>query len=101
MSKNSVIEVVTFTINAGVSVDQFATLNKAVENEHVARQPGFISRESAAGENATWLVIVHWADTASADASMASFATAPSTAAFMAAIKPNTMVMTRYTTLRG
>jgi len=101
MANNTVIEVVTLTIKDGISVEHFSALDKAVEREHVARQPGFISRESAPGENATWLVIVHWASVADADASMASFASAPSTAAFMAAIQPDTMAMTRYGATRG
>lgn len=96
MTINPVIEVVTLTIRDGVSADHFAALDKAVEREHVALQPGFIARESAHGENASWLVIVHWASVEDADASMASFAAAPAAAAFMEAVMPGSMAMTRY-----
>ena len=69
-----------------------------MERELVALQPGFISRESAPGESGTWLVIVHWASVADAEASMSSFSNAPaaSASAFMNSIKPDSMVMTRY-----
>jgi hypothetical protein len=96
MDINPIIEIVTLTIADGISAEHFAALDRVVEREHVSHQPGFISRESALGEQSTWLVIVHWASIPDAEASMASFADAPAAAAFMAAIKANTMVMTRY-----
>lgn len=91
-----VIEVVTLTLKNGVSYAEFAPVDKAVGSEHVARQPGFISRESAAGKNGEWLVIVHWRSVADADASMASFSSAPAAQKFVSLIDPATMVMKRY-----
>lgn len=91
-----VIEVVTLTLKSGVSYAQFAPVDKAVGSEHVARQPGFISRESAAGKNGEWLVIVHWRSVADADASMAGFPSAPAAQKFVSLIDPATMVMKRY-----
>ncbi|KFF44211.1 hypothetical protein JH25_10635 [Pseudomonas sp. BRG-100] len=91
-----VIEVVALTLKSGVSYAQFAPVDKAVESEHVAHQPGFISRESAAGKNGEWLVIVHWRSVADADASMASFSSAPAAQKFVSLIDPATMVMKRY-----
>lgn len=97
-----VIEVVTLALRSGVSYAEFASVDKIVGSEHVARQPGFISRESAAGESGEWLVIVRWrsvtdADAdADADASMASLSSAPAAAKFMSLIDPTTMVMKRY-----
>ncbi|MCS5992095.1 hypothetical protein LNP02_28460 [Klebsiella variicola subsp. variicola] len=55
-----VIEVVTLKIKPGISFEEFKKIDKAVEEQHVSKQPGFISRESAAGQNQEWLVIVHW-----------------------------------------
>ena len=101
MTNSPVIEIVTLTIRDGISVDHFAALDKAVEREHVALQPGFVSRESATGENATWLVIVHWASTADAQASMATFADAAAAAPFLAAVEPDSMTMTRYSGSSG
>ncbi|MCZ7472244.1 MULTISPECIES: hypothetical protein [Rhizobium/Agrobacterium group] len=96
MTTTSVIEVVTLTIRDGLSIEQFSTLDQTVEREHVALQPGFISRESAPGESGTWLVIVDWAPVADSEASMSSFSYAAAASAFMNAIKPDSMVMTRY-----
>jgi hypothetical protein len=79
-----------------VSYADFAPIDKAVETQHVSKQPGFISRESAAGENGEWLVIVHWRSTKDADASMASFASAPAAQAFMAKIDASSLAMKRY-----
>lgn len=91
-----VVEVVTLKLRSGISYAEFAPVDKAVGSEHVARQPGFISRESAAGQNGEWLVIVHWRSVADAEASMASFSSAPAAQKFVALIDPSTMVMKRY-----
>ncbi len=91
-----VVEVVTFKLKTGVSAAEFAPIDKAVEREHVAKQPGFVSRESAHGADGDWLVIVHWRSEKDADASMASFEKAPAAAKFMAKIEASTMNMERY-----
>lgn len=52
----SVIEIVTFKLKTGVAVAEFAPIDKAVEREHFAQQPGFVSRESAHGTDGEWLV---------------------------------------------
>lgn len=91
-----VIEIAKFKLAAGVTAAEFKPLDRAVEIQHVRKQPGFISRESAAGDNGEWLVIVHWKSVKDAEASMASFATAPAAQAFMSKIVPSTMTMQRY-----
>ncbi|MFJ3121209.1 hypothetical protein ACIPI6_32325 [Pseudomonas protegens] len=96
MPEKSVIEVVTLFLKKGISYTEFAPVDKAVGSELVARQSGFISRESAAGNNGEWLVIVHWRSLADADASMASFSSAPAAQKFVSLIDPTTMVMKRY-----
>jgi hypothetical protein len=96
-ARGAVIEIVTFKLNAGVTADEFRPLDKAVELQHVVKQPGFISREPAAGDNGEWLVVVHWRSVADAEASMASFPSAPATAQSMAKIDASTMSMKRYT----
>jgi heme-degrading monooxygenase HmoA len=95
-SSDSVIEVVTFKLKTGVAAADFAPIDKAVERDHVARQPGFVSRESAHGANGEWLVIVHWRSVKDADASMATFEKAPAAARFMSKIDASTMSMKRY-----
>jgi hypothetical protein len=92
-----VIEIVTFKLKQGVTYAEFRPLDQAVQVQHVANQPGFISRESAAGEQGEWLVVVHWRSTADADASMTSFMDAPTAQAFLSKIDIATMSMKRYT----
>ncbi|MDO6558116.1 hypothetical protein [Paraglaciecola chathamensis] len=46
--------------------------------------PGFISRETAKGQNGEWLVVVHWVTEEDAEASMRSFMQVPAAADFMA-----------------
>lgn len=95
-AKTTVVEVVTLNLADGVTVEQFAPVDRAVEEEHVSRQPGFVSREVAAGDDGSWLVIVHWASVEDAQASMDSFAAAPAVARFMEMIDAESMRMTRY-----
>ncbi|WP_019616106.1 hypothetical protein [Psychromonas ossibalaenae] len=95
-SDTAVIEIVTLKLKQGVSYSEFAPIDKAIEEQHVAKQSGFISRESAAGENGEWLVIVHWESAKDADASMASFMSDPAAQKFVDNIDGSTMVMKRY-----
>lgn len=92
----SVIEVVTFNLKPGVTAEEFAPIDKRVETQHVSKQPGFISRESAAGSNGERVAIVHWRSIKDAEASMASFEKAPAAAEFMTKIDAATMSMKRY-----
>lgn len=94
--QNPVIEVVTLKLRPGTSVVEFSKVDEAVENQHVSKQRGFISRESAPGADRDWVVIVHWRSAPDADASMKSFASAPAAKQFMAMIEPDTMVMKRH-----
>lgn len=94
---SEVIEVVRFKLATGVSPQDFLLLDRAVEHQHVAKQPGFLRRESASTSGGEWLVIVHWASAADADASMTSFASAPAAAAFMKGLDAGTMTMQRFT----
>jgi len=94
--RGNVIEVVTFKLKAGVAAAEFAPIDKAVERDHVARQPGFVSRESAHGADGEWLVIIHWRSVKDADASMASFEKVPAAAPFMAKIEASTLSMKRF-----
>jgi hypothetical protein len=91
-----VVEVTTFALQPGVSVEDFLKADKAMADSFVSKLLGFIRRQTAAAEDGTRLVLVWWEDTASADDSMAGFATAPTAAAFMEIIQADTMVMHRY-----
>lgn len=96
LSYAEVIEIATFTLKDGVSYEDFAPIDKAVEMEHVSKQAGFISRESAKGQNGEWLVVVHWSTIEDADASMNSFMSAEAASGFMEKIDASTMSMKRY-----
>ncbi|MGC1505402.1 MAG: hypothetical protein WA782_14825 [Sulfitobacter sp.] len=91
-----VIEIVTFTLKDDTTVPDFAKLDAAVQEQHVANQPGFVARHSAAGTDGAWLVVVYWDSVGAADASMASFMDAAAAADFVAALDADTMTMTRY-----
>jgi len=90
-----VVEIVTMNLKDGVSAEAFAKVDKALEDQHVSKQPGFVSRETAINGR-QWLVIVHWKSAAAAQASMDSFAEAPAASEFMSMIDASTMTMTRY-----
>jgi len=92
-----IVEIATFRLNAGVTDSQFLAANQRVESEYVARLPGFISRETARGDNGEWVVIIHWESISAAEASMASFASAPGTKDFMAVMDGSSLSMKRYT----
>lgn len=95
-NKDSVVEVVAFHLKPSVTAEEFASVDKQVEKQHVAKQPGFVSRESAIGEHNEWLVVVHWRSVEDAEASMKSFEKAPAAANFMSKIEASTMSMKRY-----
>ncbi|MBX5204034.1 hypothetical protein HJB81_21960 [Rhizobium sp. NZLR1] len=95
-ARAEVVEVVTFNLKPGVTEKEFAPLDKAVGKDHVSRQPGFISRESASGQNGSWLVVVHWKSVSDANASMNSFTSAPAAQPFMDKLQADTMKMVRY-----
>ena len=65
---DAVIEVATFQLKRGVTPAEFVVVDKAMERDYIAKQPGFMSHESVAGPNNEWLVIVHWKSLKDADA---------------------------------
>jgi hypothetical protein len=95
-----VVEVVTLRLKSGVTLEAFQATDALVGTQHVARQPGFISRESASSGHDEWLVIVQWRSAQAADASMAGFEKAPAAKAFMESIDATSLVMKRYTARR-
>ena len=90
-----VIEIATMNLADGVTAQDFEPIDKAVEDEHVSQQPGFISRQAAFADG-KWAVVVNWESMEAAQASMDSFAAAPAAQPFMRMIDASTMSMTRY-----
>lgn len=97
--ENGVVEIVTMNLKDDVSAGAFAIVDKTVEDQHVSKQPGFVSRETAVSRR-KWLVVVHWKSAAAAQASMDTFANASAASQFMSMIDASTMTMTRYEVIR-
>ena len=93
--ENGVIEIVTMSLAEGVSAEDFEPVDKAIEDEHVSKQPGFVSRQAAFSEG-RWAVVVNWESADAAQASMDSFAATQAAEKFMSMIDASTMSMTRY-----
>ena len=93
--ENGVIEIITMSLAEGVSAEDFEPVDKAIEEEHVSKQPGFVSRQAAFSDG-KWAVVVNWESAETAQASMDSFADAPAAEKFMSMIDASTMSMTRY-----
>lgn len=90
------VETIRFQLRSGITDEDFLRRNRAVEDDYMARRPGFRSRRTARADNGEWLVFVHWASPADADATMASFFGAPETQQFLAAVDPQTVSSGRY-----
>jgi hypothetical protein len=91
-----VIEVVTAKLKSGVTAAQMEAVDHNIETSLISKRPGFLSRESAPGDDHSWLAIVHWRSAADADASMNSFSSAPIASSFPELIEPGSMAMKRY-----
>ncbi len=72
----STLELVTFTLNDGVSDMDFEHANEAL-NEWVKKQPGFEYRALAKNENGIWTDTVFWADLEQAKAAQKAFGDEP------------------------
>ena len=96
VSLANVIEIATLKLKDGVTYEEFAPIDKMIGSNYVAKQPGFISRESAKGENGEWVVVVHWKSKEDANKSMASFMNAPESSNFMELVDTSSMFMKRY-----
>ena len=96
----AIIEIASMQLKDGVTLEEFEPLDRAVEEQFVSKQPGFLSREAAAGDDRSWVVIVHWASVEASENSMKTFADAPANAAFMARVDASTMTMQRYRAVR-
>lgn len=87
------IEVLQFKLKMGTNVDAFLKANKQAEDEQVATIPGFLSRQTSVNEDDTWMIMVHWADKAALDKSLAVFMEAKATQPFLALMDSDTLSM--------
>ncbi len=89
MSKH-VIETVTFTLNDGVSRDDFISAAKGM-NAWVAARPGFVHRRLSCTADGTWIEHIEWEDMTAAKAAAADIGTDPGNATFLSAINGPTV----------
>ena len=91
-----VIEIAMFNLAPGATVEKFAPIDHAMERNYISKQPGFIRRESGAGDNGGWLVVNHWKTVKDAEAAMVAFGSAPETQAFLNALDAKSMINRHY-----
>lgn len=89
-----VTEVITVRLQDGADVDGFLAANQAIEEGHIAQQPGFIARETGVSEDGEWMIVVHWETAEDSAASIASFGEAPGVEEFMSFLDAETMEIT-------
>jgi hypothetical protein len=85
------VETVRFQLAEGVDLADFLKVNQQVENEYMARRPGFVARTTALSKDNEVLVVVTWASQADAEATMGAFFGAPETQQFLAAVDKTTV----------
>ena len=96
----AVVEVVKFRLAQGAGEPAFLAENRKAQ-AFVARQPGFVGREIARGDDGSWLVIVRWNSAAAADASFSKFVAAEEMKPFMGLLDSASMEAGRYTVVDG
>ena len=90
------VEVITFKLKEGADEDVFMRENKVVATDYTPKQPGFIDRELGKGADGEYVVVVHWTDTPSAEASMQKFLDDPTAQEFISLMDMDTFRMVRY-----
>ena len=77
-----VIEIAPFRVREGVTEARLLEASEAIQRDFLARQPGFVRRELARGEDGRWADVVYWADGPAAEAAMAAAAASPACRAY-------------------
>jgi heme-degrading monooxygenase HmoA len=90
------VETIRFKLKPGTTDEDFQKHNHKVHHEYMALRPGFRSRETSRSEDGEYLVVVHWASRADAEATINAFFGAPETQDFLAAVDVSTVVSGRY-----
>ena len=89
------LEVVAVKLKPGADMDAFRK-NDAAVAVLVSKQPGFISRETGAGPEGEWFVIVHWASLKDAENAAGVFMQSEQAKASMSMIDQNSMLFKHY-----
>ena len=88
-----VAEAITVRLQDGADADGFVAANKALEENYISLQPGFIAREVAVTEDGEWLIVIHWETAEDSAASIAKFESAPGVGEFMSFLNTETMAI--------
>jgi len=90
------VEVIHFRMAQGADEQEFIREDERVGREYTPKQPGFVGRESAKNDQGDWVVIVHWEDAGSAEASMQKFPNDPTAKRFIELMDSDSFSMIRY-----
>lgn len=80
--KQQYLEVVRFTLKAGVTKEQFLKAESDIRNGSIQTQAGYQGREVYQDHDGTWLIIIVWDTKEAADAWTPIFMTLPEGGAF-------------------
>lgn len=90
------LEVMSFEVNAGTDMAQFATTNYKVETDFTGKRKGFLQRLVGADEAGRQIVVVYWDNKENSDVSMGPFMEAPIAKEFMQEMDQASVIMGRY-----
>jgi hypothetical protein len=94
-----VIEITTFRVRPGIEERALLAADRLVQDRFMPRQPGFLRRTTARGEDGDWAVVVLWFSADHADAAAANAAGDRWASAFAELLEPGSVVVRRYTEL--
>ncbi len=97
----SVIQIARFTLKPGTDEQAFLAVEQQLRSGQIAKQPGFISRDTAKGENGEWVVAMKWASGADAAAWTPKFMADPDGQAFAAFLDFSSMRQDHYTLIES
>ena len=89
------LEVVAVKLKAGGDMAAFRQNDKAIA-DLIAKQPGFISRETGSAPDGEWFAIVHWASLKDAENAGAVFMQSEQGKAAMSMVDQNSMFYKHY-----
>ena len=87
-----VVEVIIMNLQEDADVEAFLAVNQVIADEYVSQQSGFIARQIGVTSDGQWTIVVHWASSADAEASIAGFGEATGIEEFSSFVNFETMV---------
>ena len=82
MSNDITIEWAAFRVRPGVTEPQIRAASTAIQEEFIARQPGFLRRELLRADDGSYVDVLWWRDRASAETAMAAAMQSPACARY-------------------